>query len=345
MIPNHIKIGNAKEFLLEYISHSNFSKIGILVDENTKISCLNKLKDSLDFNYHEIEIKSGEENKNLQTCSNVWGILTKLNFDRKSLIINLGGGVICDLGGFVASTYKRGIQFINIPTTLLGQVDASVGGKLGIDFNNYKNQIGIFREPNLIIVDPEFLASLPKRELRSGFAEVIKHCIIRDEKKLDQILNSNWEKSDWLEIVKHSIKIKSKVVNEDMKEDGPRKILNFGHTIGHAIETTYINKENRFLHGEAISIGIICEAYLSHKLNKLSTIDLNKIVDIIKSIFGNNTIGYFEEIVRNAYHDKKNIDDKIRTCILNKIGHCEYDHEISPNHIIESLEYYNNIAK
>ena len=345
MIPNHIKIGNAKEFLLEYISHSNFSKIGILVDENTKISCLNKLKDSLDFNYHEIEIKSGEENKNLQTCSNVWGILTKLNFDRKSLIINLGGGVICDLGGFVASTYKRGIQFINIPTTLLGQVDASVGGKLGIDFNNYKNQIGIFREPNLIIVDPEFLASLPKRELRSGFAEVIKHCIIRDEKKLDQILNSNWEKSDWLEIVKHSIKIKSKVVNEDMKEDGPRKILNFGHTIGHAIETTYINKENRFLHGEAISIGIICEAYLSHKLNKLSTIDLNKIVDIIKSIFGNNTIEYFEEIVRNAYHDKKNIDDKIRTCILNKIGQCEYDHEISPNHIIESLEYYNNIAK
>ena len=345
MIPNHIKIGNAKEFLLEYISHSNFSKIGILVDENTKISCLNKLKDSLDFNYHEIEIKSGEENKNLQTCSNVWGILTKLNFDRKSLIINLGGGVICDLGGFVASTYKRGIQFINIPTTLLGQVDASVGGKLGIDFNNYKNQIGIFREPNLIIVDPEFLASLPKRELRSGFAEVIKHCIIRDEKKLDQILNSNWEKSDWLEIVKHSIKIKSKVVNEDMKEDGPRKILNFGHTIGHAIETTYMNKENRFLHGEAISIGIICEAYLSHKLNKLSTIDLNKIVDIIKSIFGNNTIGYFEEIVRNAYHDKKNIDDKIRTCILNKIGHCEYDHEISPNHIIESLEYYNNIIK
>ena len=345
MIPNHIKIGNAKEFLLEYISHSNFSKIGILVDENTKISCLNKLKDSLDFNYHEIEIKSGEENKNLQTCSNVWGILTKLNFDRKSLIINLGGGVICDLGGFVASTYKRGIQFINIPTTLLGQVDASVGGKLGIDFNNYKNQIGIFREPNLIIVDPEFLASLPKRELRSGFAEVIKHCIIRDEKKLDQILNSNWEKSDWLEIVKHSIKIKSKVVNEDMKEDGPRKILNFGHTIGHAIETTYMNKENRFLHGEAISIGIICEAYLSHKLNKLSTIDLNKIVDIIKSIFGNNTIGYFEEIVRNAYHDKKNIDDKIRTCILNKIGQCDYDHEISPNHIIESLEYYNNIAK
>jgi len=345
MIPNHIKIGNAKEFLLEYISHSNFSKIGILVDENTKISCLNKLKDSLDFNYHEIEIKSGEENKNLQTCSNVWGILTKLNFDRKSLIINLGGGVICDLGGFVASTYKRGIKFINIPTTLLGQVDASVGGKLGIDFNNYKNQIGIFREPNLIIIDPEFLASLPKRELRSGFAEVIKHCIIRDEKKLDQILNSNWEKSDWLEIVKHSIKIKSKVVNEDMKEDGPRKILNFGHTIGHAIETTYMNKENRFLHGEAISIGIICEAYLSHKLNKLSTSDLNKIVDIIKSIFGNNTIEYFEEIVRNAYHDKKNIDDKIRTCILNKIGQCDYDHEISPNHIIESLEYYNNIAK
>ena len=161
----------------------------------------------------------------------------------------------------------------------------------------------------------------------------------------ESAVTTNWEKSDWLEIVKHSIKIKSKVVNDDMKEDGPRKILNFGHTIGHAIETTYMNKENRFLHGEAISIGIICEAYLSHKLNKLSSIDLNKIVDIIKDVFDNNTIEYFEEIVRNAYHDKKNIDDKIRTCILNKIGQCEYDHEISPNHIIESLEYYNNIIK
>ena len=147
MISDHIKIGKTEDYLLEYLSDKKYSKIAFLVDKNTKENCLNKFKDSLKFSYEIIKIEVGEEHKNLTTCSKVWESLTNLNFDRNSLIINLGGGVICDLGGFIAATYKRGIDFINIPTTLLSQVDASIGGKLGIDFNNYKNHIGVFEEP------------------------------------------------------------------------------------------------------------------------------------------------------------------------------------------------------
>ena len=157
----------------------------------------------------------------------------------------------------------RGIDFINIPSTLLAQVDASVGGKLGIDLHNLKNLIGVFREPNCVIVDINFLNTLPERELKSGFAEVIKHCLIRDQKMFRNIMNIRWEDNNWEEIVKHSIEIKSEVVKKDLKESGIRKILNFGHTIGHAIETTYLDKNQRILHGEAISIGMICESYIS----------------------------------------------------------------------------------
>ena len=172
MISDHIKIGKTEDYLLEYLSDKKYSKIGFLLDKNTKENCLNKFKDSLKFSYEIIIIEVGEEHKNLKTCSKVWESLTNLNFDRNSLIINLGGGVICDLGGFIAATYKRGIDFINIPTTLLSQVDAGVGGKLGIDFKNYKNQIGIFKEANTVIVDTKFLSTLSERELKSGFISI-----------------------------------------------------------------------------------------------------------------------------------------------------------------------------
>ena len=286
----------------------------------------------------------GEEHKNLTTCSKVWESLTNLNFDRNSLIINLGGGVICDLGGFIAATYKRGIDFINIPTTLLSQVDASIGGKLGIDFNNYKNHIGVFEEPNTIIIDTKFLSTLSKRELKSGFAEIIKHCLIKDSSKFDEISNNlDWEKNNWNDLVYHSIDIKLQVVKLDLKEGGIRKILNYGHTLGHAIETTYMSKKNKLLHGEAISIGMICEAYISFYFNKLTKDELNKISNFINQIYNLQKIDYFEEIIKHTFQDKKNVNQKIRTCVLNGIGNCEYDIEINPNLILDSLEYYNKI--
>ena len=341
MIPDHIMIGDSSSQLNRYLSENNYSKIFILVDENTHSNCLKKIEGDINFDYDIFKINSGEEEKNLATCSKVWNFLTENLYDRKSLIINLGGGVICDMGGFVASTFKRGVDFINIPTTLLAQVDASVGGKLGIDFNRYKNQIGIFKIPNLIIVDTKFLSSLPERELRSGYAEVIKHCLIKDTKKFKEITKINWKDNNWEEIVRHSILIKSEVVENDLTEEGLRKILNFGHTIGHAIETTYLEKKNKFFHGEAIAIGMICESYISFHKKMLSENELNTISGYILSVFKSNKIEYHEDILKNAKHDKKNFNKKIMISLLEEVGKCNFDFEVSEDEIKKSIEYYN----
>ena len=341
MIPDHIVISKIENNLSEIIKSGNYSKVAFLLDKNTFNHCFTKLSNHINFNYEKIIIDEGEENKNLETSKKVWEKLIDFKFDRKSILINLGGGVICDLGGFVASTFMRGIHFINIPTTLLSQVDASVGGKLGIDHKNLKNIIGIFKEPNKVIIDTDFLNTLPERELKSGYAEVIKHCLIRDKSMFDQIQNKLWKDSDWDYIINHSIKIKSDVVKKDSKENGLRKILNFGHTIGHAIETTYLNKSNKFYHGEAIAIGMICESYISNHFNKLTNDDLEKITQYINSVFNLSKVKFFDEIIKNAYFDKKNLSQNIRTCILNDIGNCEYDIEIKESIIIESLDYYN----
>ena len=343
MIPNHIKIGNSATYLNKYITDHNYSKICIIVDGNTVNNCLNKIKNDLKFSYKIFQIQSGEEKKNLDTCSEIWNYLTENTYDRNSLIINLGGGVICDMGGFIASTYKRGIDFINIPTTLLAQVDASVGGKLGIDFNNFKNQIGVFKTPNLIVIDIKFLTTLHERELKSGFAEVIKHCLIKDDKKFNEINKIEWSQNSWDEIVRHSIEIKSNVVRDDLEEKGVRKILNFGHTLGHAIETTYLHKNNNLLHGEAIAIGMICESFLSMHNKKLSKNELDIISEYIISIYQPIKINFIEEILINVNQDKKNINEKIMISTLKNIGKCEYDIEVIPEEIIKSINYYNSI--
>ena len=341
MIPNHIKIGNAGKILSQYICENNFSKIGFLSDNNSSKYCLNRILENHKFDYHTITIEEGEENKSLSTCEKVWEELINLKFDRNSLLINVGGGVICDLGGFVASTYMRGIDFINIPTTLLSQVDASVGGKLGVDFQNLKNIIGVFREPSSVIIDTIFLQTLSERELRSGFAEVIKHCLIRDRAMFDKISKTEWNDSDWDEVVQHSINIKSEVVSNDLKESGLRKILNFGHTIGHAIETTYLDKKNKLLHGEAIAIGMICEAFISNQHKKINKHDLEIITKYILRVYDLPKLDFFNTIIKNTYHDKKNISQNIRSSLLVGIGSCDYDITIEPDLINDSLEYYN----
>ena len=341
MIPDHILIGKTENNLSKIIKSGNYSKVAFLLDTNTLNHCFNKISNSIDFQYEKILIDDGEENKNLETSKKVWDKLIEYKFDRKSILINLGGGVICDLGGFVASTFMRGIDFINIPTTLLSQVDASVGGKLGIDYKNIKNIIGVFKEPNKVIIDTNYLNTLSERELKSGYAEVIKHCLIRDKIMFDKIYNQEWIDIDWDFIINHSIKIKSDIVKKDLKENGLRKILNFGHTIGHAIETTYLNKLDKFLHGEAIAIGMICEAYISNNFNKLRNDELEKITKYIRKVFKLSKVEYYNEIIKNAYFDKKNLSDKIRTSALKGIGNCEYDIVINEDIIIQSLNYYN----
>ena len=254
-------------------------KIAILVDENTTKYCLPLL------NLKEIsiiEIESGERNKTLKTCQQIWEFFTKLNFSRNSLMINLGGGVIGDMGGFAAAVYKRGIKFVNVPTTLLSQVDASVGGKLGIDFEGFKNHIGVFQTPYRVIIDTNFLTTLSEKEKKSGYAEVLKHALIKDKKYWEQLKKCSFEKLQWNEIVAKSVAIKHEVVQEDPKENGLRKILNFGHTLGHAIESFCLNTKQPLLHGEAIAMGIILESYLSWDKKMLKEYELDDILQMIK---------------------------------------------------------------
>ena len=306
---------------------SKYSKIGILVDENTKEFCLpllSEIKKSV-----IIEIKSGEENKNIDSCNLIWEALTKNCFDRNSLLINLGGGVIGDMGGFCASTYKRGIEFIQIPTSLLAMVDASVGGKLGIDFNGFKNQVGFFSNPKTVIINPKFLETLPEDELRSGFAEVVKHALIVDKNLWDHLKNNPIQDLDWEEIIESSVQIKNKIVMSDPKEKGERKKLNFGHTFGHAIESYYLQKGTPILHGEAIFMGIILESELS----SLSVSEKNDIKNYILSNFSLPYTPSKSDLLNFLRNDKKNFEEKINFSLLDRIGNCTVDNLLSENEL------------
>ncbi len=338
---SEIRIDEIKQSLSNHFEQESYSKVAVLVDENTQEHCYPLVKSSLP-EHILIQISSGERNKNLETCTHVWNELTENTYDRKSLLINLGGGVIGDLGGFCAVSYKRGIDFINIPTTLLAAVDANVGGKLGIDFNGFKNHIGFFQEPKAVFVDPVFLRTLPNNELRSGFAEVIKHGLIVDEEYFGLVSRKPLTEQNWKDVIAHSIDIKNSVVKEDPKEGGLRKILNFGHTIGHAIETYYLTTENHFLHGEAIAVGMICEAYLSKKLLGLNESQLEEISDTILGIYPDLTIHKtdFTSIVKLMYQDKKNINNFLNHSLLYEIGRAGYDVSVDEKDVMDALFYY-----
>jgi 3-dehydroquinate synthase len=256
----------------------------------------------------------------------------------------LGGGVLGDLGGFCAATYKRGIDFVLMPTTLLAQVDASIGGKLGIDFNHYKNHIGVFQTPVTTLISPAFLKTLPERELRSGFAEIIKHCLISDATMWNNISSKNLKQQDWDILIPHSVKFKSKVVEEDPKEKGLRKILNFGHTIGHAVESYFLNSGNRIFHGEAIAIGMIAESFIGVKKGLLTETELTQISGYLLQIFGKNKDVISDKAVLEIiYQDKKNKGNKILAALTKGIGEAIWDVEISEEEIKESLSYYRSL--
>ncbi len=312
---------------LSKLDISTYSKVAILVDENTKRDCLFKLPQIE--NALIIEIKSGEEYKNLSTCNFIWEQLTINNFDRNALLINLGGGVIGDIGGFCAATYKRGLEFIHIPTTLLAMVDASVGGKVGIDFKGFKNQIGIFNNPNAVLIYPKFLETLEESELKSGFAEVVKHALISDNSLWLKLKNTPFADLDWEDIIDTSVHIKNKIVLADPFEKGERKKLNFGHTFGHAIESYYLEKGTPISHGEAVFMGMILETEISD----LSETNKNEIKNYILSDFAlpytpNKT--YLHKFLLN---DKKNQNEKINFTLLSGIGNCSIDNLFSINEL------------
>jgi len=308
---------------LSKLDISTYSKVAILVDENTKRDCLHKLPKIE--NALIIEIKSGEEFKNISTCNFIWEQLTINNFDRNSLLINLGGGVIGDMGGFCASTYKRGLDFIHIPTTLLAMVDASVGGKLGIDFKGFKNQIGLFNNPKSVLISPEFLETLAESELKSGFAEVVKHALISDNSLWVKLKNIPFTELDWEDIIDTSVQIKNKIVLADPFEKGERKKLNFGHTFGHAIESYYLEKGTPISHGEAVFMGMILETEISD----LSETDKNEIKNYILSNFALPYTPKKSNLHKFLINDKKNQDGKINFTLLSGIGNCSFDNLFS----------------
>lgn len=346
--PESIVLSNDISSELKLFVQSNaYSKIAVLVDENTNQYCYPLISKDLP-DHQLIKIPSGEEFKNIEICSGIWEEMTDHSFDRNALLINLGGGVIGDMGGFCASTYKRGIDFINLPTTLLSQVDASIGGKLGIDFQGYKNHIGLFRQPKRVFISTDFLKTLNTRELRSGYAEVIKHCLIADKNMLDRISPLKLDQLNWKDIIPHSIAIKNRIVRNDPEEKGLRKILNFGHTIGHAIESYYLNKpEKRLLHGEAVAAGMICESWLSAEKTGLPEKDLILISGFIKKIYNPKPIPEAEinSIVTLASQDKKNKKGVIMCSLLRKTGQCIYDQIITSGDITNAIQYYNRLVR
>jgi 3-dehydroquinate synthase len=338
-----IQIGDqALTQLTSWLEGASFSQLLVLDDTHTHQHCYPKLVPHLPA--HAVHtVPAGEQHKHWQTCMDIWQAMTDLALDRKALVLNLGGGVMGDMGGFAAATYKRGLDFIQIPTTLLAMVDASVGGKLGIDFEGYKNHIGLYREPLGVYIFPPFLGTLPAEEVRSGLAEVIKHHLIADAAAWPQLRHQTDLHALALEpIIRHSVQIKADIVAADPQERGLRKALNFGHTIGHALETLRLASPHPLLHGEAIAVGMIAEAFLSQQRGLLSTEALADVTEYLRTIYPAVSLDEadIDPIIQLAYHDKKNEGGQILCTLLAGIGHAAVNQPIVPADIRAALRYY-----
>lgn len=332
--------------LKEVLHARSYSKLVVLTDVNTQQHCLPLIQDLLPSDAVLITVPAGEQFKTLETCASIWNQMTEAVLDRQALMLNLGGGVIGDMGGFCASVYKRGIPFITIPTTLLSQVDASVGGKLGIDFMGFKNHLGVFQLPETVLIDPTFLETLPQRELRSGYAEVLKHGLIRDAGFFRSLPSTVWEKQDWARVIRHSVGIKKAVVEVDPKETGLRKILNFGHTIGHAVESFYLPSSKPLLHGEAIAMGMIAEGFLSFEKIGLSYEELNELSTKLLTVFGKVNLESkdLDSILNLCAQDKKNEGSTQLFTLLPSIGDCSYNNPVTREEIKHAILYYQQLA-
>ena len=329
----------------KYLSRKDYSSIHVLLDENTKRDCWPLLFPIMkDHHPYLIEIESGENSKTINSCQVIWKNLVDQGADRHSLMVNLGGGVIGDMGGFCASTFMRGIDFIQIPTTLLSQVDASIGGKLGVDFLHLKNMVGLFQNPRNIYIHSPFLSTLPKRELISGFAEMIKHGLIWDRKlwnELTEISDLNW--SNLSSFISKAILVKREIVELDPFEKGIRKFLNFGHTLGHALESAKLSGESQLLHGEAIAAGMIMESYISNKKIGLPDSDLGQITQYLATLFPFSKISAQEELqlLKLLRSDKKNKGSKVLMVGIEGISTPKSNIEIDDQDVSSAIAYYN----
>jgi 3-dehydroquinate synthase len=321
-----ITIGeNILEKISEIINLTHYSSVFIITDKTAASLFLKKLLSSLPKNTKSVILPTGENEKNIENAQKIWKIMASAKLDRKSLVINLGGGVIGDIGGFTAGTYMRGTHFMNVPTTLLSQVDESVGGKTMVNFEEIKNLIGVFYQPSAVIIDVQTLKTLPERQVLSGFAEIIKHGLIADKKYFEKVTSKHpldFSNAELIDIITRSCEIKKEIVENDIHEKGPRKLVNFGHTIGHAIEAISLETEKPLLHGEAVSIGMVAEAKLSQLSGLISEQDVQMIKQALIKAGLPTEIKKVNKnyIFEKMQLDKKNEHGKITFTLLEKIG-------------------------
>jgi 3-dehydroquinate synthase len=335
-----------ENFLLlnRYLKKNRFSKIFILADTNTFLNCYPLLAQNCEALQHAeiIEIEPGEENKSIENCMGIWQTLTEAQADKQALLLNLGGGVVCDLGGFAASTYKRGISFIHVPTSLMAMADASVGGKCGIDFMGIKNNIGSIIQPDAVFIQPVFLNTLPQRHLKNGLAEIIKMAFISDA-GLQTILLDKKTRLD--NIIKTSVIRKWEIVKKDPLDKNIRQSLNFGHTFGHAIESALLLSKKELLHGEAIAIGMLLEGHISLQLKLITKNHFQKLQNMIVPYYGMPKFNQAElkKVQNFMLQDKKNKDSEIRMSLIEGIAGCRIQTTVTRNQINCALEFYRSI--
>ena len=354
---NKIKLNNTFIFLgnkslfsvQDFIDKLKPTKIFILLDKNSKKYCLPILLTNVSLlkKAHFVEILHGESNKTINNVKIVCKSLLELDVDRQSLIINLGGGVVCDLGGFVASIIKRGIKFINIPTTLMSQVDAAIGGKVAVNFDNYKNQIGLFSNPAAIFINFNFINSLPRAYVLSAYAEIIKYGLIYDEIFWDIINVKNLNRIIIPEIIYRCVEIKVNIVKIDYYDQDVRRKLNFGHTVSHAIESAFLAKGIDISHGHALAIGLICESYISYNISTLSQQQLDSIVTCILALFDYQDLSLVDNIqlIDFIKKDKKKIDQNYNFTLLKSIGKSVVNCNVSEQLILSSFNFYHNLCR
>ena len=335
------------QLLNQRIQEKDYASIFIFVDSNTRQHCLPFFLEKLtvETRLEILEMQAGELNKNLTTCETLWNALSEKKADRKSALINLGGGVVTDLGGFVAATFKRGIDFYNVPTTLLSMVDASVGGKTGIDLGMLKNQVGVITDPKMVLIESDWMQSLPAEEIRSGFAEMLKHGLIAAPAYWDELSKLETLEPQLLAAsIRTSIEIKNQVVTTDPFENGLRKTLNFGHTLGHAIESYFLIQKDKktLLHGEAIAVGMVLEAYLSTACCGLPMSDAEHIRNIFSNFYDpvDFTITDINTLLELLRHDKKNSHGKINFALLEEIGKPKIDQQVPAELFKKAFNFY-----
>lgn len=338
--------GNVDATLVSIIEGGNYNVVIALVDENTReqvlphVPCLRKAP--------VIEIPSGDDNKTLATLTQVWQDLERCGATRQSLLVNLGGGVVTDLGGMAAATFKRGIDFVNVPTTLLGAVDAALGGKTGINFNSLKNEIGVFATPRAVIVSTVFFATLPCEEFKSGFAEMLKHAMLDSCDSFSRLLAFDFENIDYesfLAQVEASLQVKQRIVEQDPTEQGLRKTLNLGHTVGHAFESKALSDGRPVPHGYAVAWGLVVEAVLSHMMMDFPSSKLYSLARFVKDNYGvfHITCDHYDELIGLMQHDKKSRAGEINCTLLKECGDVTINNTVSPESIKAALDIYRDL--